>query len=147
MRTLIRICILLTVTTVVQAEPLKFGGEISLKENTPFSKIATMPDAYIGKEVATQAKVEKVCAQKGCWMEVAEGEHRMRVVFKDYGFFVKSAIKSETARLQGSVIEKSLSVKEQKHLLEDEGRSREEINKISNPKKVYQFVAMAVEVK
>ncbi len=70
----------------------------------------------------------------------------MRVVFKDYDFFVKSSIKSEMVKLQGTVIEKTLSVKEQKHLLEDEKRPQQEISQVTLPKKVYQFEAVGVEV-
>lgn len=129
----------------VWASDAKFGGEFTLKEPIKFSEIASEPQKFLGKEVLTNAKVEKVCQKKACWMEVTDGSHRMRVVFKDYGFFVKKDLAPKTVALQGTLQEKTLSVKEQKHFLKDEGKSQAEIDQVKEPKKVFQFVASAVK--
>lgn len=123
-----------------------FGSQFTLKENTKFSEIAATPEKFLGKEVLTTAKIEKVCQAKACWMEVSDAGKSMRVVFKNYSFFVKKDLAPNTVSLQGTLQEKTLSVAEQKHLLKDEGKKDVEIEHIKEPKKVFQFVASAVKV-
>ncbi len=78
-------------------------------------------------------------------MEVTEGPHRMRVVFKDHAFFVRNDLVSKKVTFQGIVQEKTLSVKMQKHLLKDENKPDSELESVKEPKKVFQFVASAVK--
>ncbi len=124
----------------------KFGDEISLKDSTPFAELATSPEKFLGKEILTKAKIEKVCQQKACWMEVSDGGKSLRVVFKDYAFFVKKDLAPNRVALQGRLQEKILSINEQRHFLKDEGKSGANIAAVKEPKKVYQFVASAVRV-
>ncbi len=70
----------------------------------------------------------------------------VRVTFKDYGFFVPKDIVGKKVRIQGKLTEKTMSVKEQKHYLEDEGAPKTELAKITEPKFVYEFIADGVEL-
>ena len=92
-------------------------------------------------------KVVEVCQEKGCWMklEKANGE-RLMVKFKDYGFFMPKNIVGKEVVLDGEATVKEVSVKQQKHYAQDAGKSKEEIEKIKEPKKELQFVAKGVLV-
>ena len=92
-------------------------------------------------------KVVEVCQEKGCWMKIerSNGE-KLMVKFKDYGFFMPKNIVGKEVVLDGEATVKEVSVKQLKHYAEDAGKSKEEIEKIKEPKKELQFVAKGVLV-
>lgn len=59
----------------------------------------------------------------------------MQVKFKDYAFFVPSAIVGKTVVLEGVAQQKLYSVDELKHYAEDAKKSQAEINAITRPEK------------
>ena len=101
-------------------------------------------DKFTGK---VKGKVVSVCLEKGCWMKVARdnGEPVM-VKFKDYGFFMPKDIIGKEVVLDGEATIKETSVKQLKHYASDAGKSKEEIEKIKEPKKEIIFVAKGVLV-
>ena len=98
-------------------------------------------------DVKVEAEVESVCQAKGCWMKVklADG-NTMRVTFKDYGFFVPKDISGKKIIFEGTPEVTTTSVDEQRHYAQDAGKSKEEIAKISEPKRELTFVATGVLV-
>lgn len=98
-------------------------------------------------EGKVSGKVVEVCQEKGCWMKVerANGE-KLMVKFKDYGYFMPRNIVGKDVVLDGEATVKEVSVKQQRHYAEDAGKSKEEIEKIKQPKKELQFVAKGVLV-
>ena len=101
-------------------------------------------DKFTGK---VKGKVVSVCLEKGCWMKVARdnGEPVM-VKFKDYGFFMPKDIVGKEVVLDGDATVKETSVKQLKHYASDAGKSKEEIEKIKEPKREMIFVAKGVLV-
>ena len=86
--------------------------------------------------------IEKVCQVKGCWMTMkVNDEQSMHVSFKDYGFFVPKDIDGKQCVIDGYAYMESMSVEELKHYAEDEGKSPEEIEMITEPKTSLSFVA------
>lgn len=100
--------------------------------------------AYAGK---IEGKVVEVCKKKGCFMKLerASGEPVM-VKFKDYGFFMPQDIVGKTVVLEGVAKVNETSVERLKHFAEDAGKSKEEIAKITQPKKDIVIVADGVVV-
>lgn len=99
-------------------------------------------------QVKITAKINECCKKKGCWMTVdMENGEEMRVTFKDYGFFVPKNADGMTATFEGWAYVDTLSVEMQKHYLEDEGASKEEIDAITAPKPEWSFVANGVIIK
>jgi hypothetical protein len=92
-------------------------------------------------------KVVEVCQEKGCWMKIerSKGE-KLMVKFKDYGFFMPKNIVGKEVVLDGEATMKEVSVKQQRHYAADAGKSKEEIEKIKEPKRELQFVAKGVLV-
>ncbi len=100
------------------------------------------------EEVATKVEGEVItsCAMKGCWMDMkmADGS-TMKVRFKDYGFFVPTkGLEGKHAVIQGTATREVLDVATLKHYAEDAGRSKEEIEKITEPQNKLMFLADGV---
>ncbi len=97
----------------------------------------------------TQAKVEgvitSVCQMAGCWMKMdcVNGE-QVRVTFKDYGFFVPKDMAGSRVVVEGVAVKKELSVETLRHFAEDEGKSAEEVEAITEPAWEYEFIASGV---
>lgn len=126
----------------------KAGDEIT--EDGALTTDAFM-EAIKGKdsvEVKLSAKINAVCKVKGCWMTLDLGnENEMRVSFKDYAFFVPKDADGKTAFVQGWAKVDTTSVEELRHYAEDDGQSKEEIEKITEPKAELTFVANGVLIK
>lgn len=65
-----------------------FGEKITLTDVTPISTIIADIDNNHGKEFLVEGIMIDVCQEKGCWMEIKDGENVLYVRFKDYGFFM-----------------------------------------------------------
>lgn len=95
-----------------------------------------------------EGTVESVCQVKGCWMnlvpEGGDAEQSVFVKFKDYGFFMPLDLAGQKVALQGVAYREVTTVDELKHYAEDEGLSKEEIEKITEPKEELKFMADGV---
>jgi hypothetical protein len=125
----------------------KFGAPITLKEPIELSQVIKEFAKFEKKEILTTGTVAKVCEKKGCWMTINTDVEDVRVTFKDYGFFVPLALKDKPVLLQGQIEKKIVSVGDQKHLLEDAGAPKKEIDAITAPKAEFAFVATGVAIK
>ncbi len=93
-----------------------------------------------------RGKVESVCQVKGCWMNIVsdmEGKEEMFVKFKDYGFFMPLDLEGEVI-MNGIAYREITSVDELRHYAEDEGKSKEEIEAITEPQVELKFMASGV---
>lgn len=128
----------------------KWGAPITMKDARFLSEqLANVTDKSTGKstgECLIKAQVEKVCQSKGCWMNLTDGKQSIRVTFKDYGFFVDKKLFGKTVLAQGNFQMKEISVKDQKHYLQDEGRPQTEIDQVTTPKVEISFIASGVEL-
>jgi len=94
------------------------------------------------------SSIESVCKKKGCWMILQLPEREdVRVTFKDYGFFVPKDSENAEVIVQGKAFLNEISVEDQKHYAEDEGKSETEIAAITAPKLTKAFVATGVLLK
>ncbi len=95
--------------------------------------------------VKFRSKIKNVCQKKGCWMSMAlPGGEESFVRFKDYGFFVPLNASEQEAIVSGKAFVDEISVAELKHYAKDEGKSDDEIAKITKPKVTYAFQADGV---
>ncbi len=133
------------------AEYASFGDQV---DATGASSDQDMLDTYQQLKVADtitakfSASVIDVCQAKGCWMKLKlkDGEEAM-VRFKDYGFFVPKDIAGKEVIVSGNAFVDMMSVEDQQHYAEDEGKSAEEIAQITAPKKTFSFEATGVLIK
>ncbi|NNE31695.1 MAG: DUF4920 domain-containing protein [Winogradskyella sp.] len=93
------------------------------------------------------AKIDEVCSKKGCWMTLDMGnENEVMVKFKDYGFFMPLDAEGEVV-VNGKAFVAETPVDELRHYAEDAGKSKEEIEAITEPKLEYRFEADGVLLK
>jgi hypothetical protein len=133
-------------TMAEDAQNKKFGGKINEESTLQLNQVLDHFDKYKNKTVLIEAKVEKVCEQKGCWMVLTDGKNTIRTMFKDYGFFVPKEILNKKVKAQGIMEQKEISVATQKHFMKDAGAKAQDIKKITSSKMEYQFTADAVEI-
>lgn len=93
-------------------------------------------------------EIKEVCTQKGCWFTMAlpNGEP-MRVTFKDYGFFIPTNAQGFPIILEGVATLTETDVETLKHFAEDQGKSKEEVDAITLPKREITFEATGVIIK
>ena len=122
---------------------ITLDGAISMAE---FEKEMTGSDSVVAK-VTTE--IIESCGKKGCWMQVkmADGSPMM-VRFRDYGFFVpKTGLEGKQVVMQGRAKKDVTDVNMLRHYAEDAGKSKEEIEAITEPEISWNFEADGVLVK
>jgi hypothetical protein len=124
-----------------------FGDVITRDAAVSLTEFTKSYDRKAAQTVKLKGKVLEVCEQKGCWMSLDNGsEGPMMVHFKDYAFFVPRDIKGKNVVIEGEIKSDTTSVKELKHYAADGGKSKEEIEKITEPKVELTFMASGVIV-
>ena len=124
------------------------GKKISEKGAVLATQLATTMGQKDKMPAKVEGTVESVCKMKGCWMNVKTGDGQvMRVSFKDYGFFVPKDIVGRTVVMEGTAETTTTPVSELRHYAQDAGKSKEEVEKITEPEKALTFVADGVIVK
>lgn len=124
----------------------KFGDPITLKKMTNLKDLVNNPGKYKNRDVLIEGVVENVCQTKGCWMEIKQGKNKLRVEFKDYGFFVPYDSKGKKVKLQGKVERREVSEETYKHWMEEAGEPRSKIESVRGKQKVLIFTASGVEM-
>ena len=143
--------LIFTITVNGQIKPAAKGVIYGVKTtaanavevNVMEEKLVTLP-SFTGKVKGT---VKEVCLEKGCWMklEQTDGDGIM-IRFKNYKFFMPKNIAGKDVVLDGIAKITTTSVEMLKHYAEDAGKSKEEIEKITEPKKGIEFIAKGVLV-
>ena len=128
----------------------KFGAEITADEAIAFDQVIKMIETQDSLRTKFKATVEAVCQAKGCWMNLVGAPENVDpsifVKFKDYGFFVPLDIAGKEVIVEGVAYKEVTSVEELKHYAEDEGKSQEEIDQITEPVEELKFMADGVIV-
>jgi len=135
------------VDTNLAVENFESYGALITKDNAKSLEEVTeqFQSLKVGDTINSKikGKIVDVCSKKGCWMTLDMGEETVRVRFKDYGFFVPTDAKGGVI-VNGKAFVSETSVEDLKHYAEDNGDSEEEIAKITEPKKTYNFLADGV---
>ena len=123
-----------------------YYGEIITTENIVNYSEAKKLVTDQGKiSTKIQGTILETCAKKGCWIRLKADNDTLFVRFKDYGFFVPtSGVEGKTAILQGEATYETLEVEQVRHYAEDAGKSKEEIELITEPEYIFSFTASGV---
>ncbi len=99
---------------------------------------------YEGK---IQGKVVEVCQAMGCWAKIQkEDGSTVMIKVKDHEFAMPKDIVGRTIVVEGKAELKETSVAMLKHYAEDAGKSKEEVEKIKEPKKEVTMTIKGVKV-
>jgi hypothetical protein len=125
-----------------------FGAEINDSGVVSLTQLVSelqVKDEFEGKVVG---EIKEVCSKKGCWMTIdLPNGQTMRVTFKDYGFFVPLDSQGYPVVIEGVASKKVTDVATLRHFAEDAGKSKEEIEAITEPKQEYAFEAIGVIIR
>lgn len=103
-------------------------------------------DCSSNDPIVVSAVIEDVCTVKGCWMNIRDGERTARVRFKDYAFFVPRNASGRRVVVIGRGEMTLLDVAWARHLAEEAGKSRAEIEAITAPVPTFEIEATAVYI-
>lgn len=112
--------------------------------------VAELPALMSGKDevqVKLTGQIDEVCKKAGCWITVnLDDSTTMRVRFKDH-FTIPTETGNEECVFEGIAYYDTVSVKMQKHYLEDAEAPQEEIDAITAPKLQLAFEATGIAIK
>ncbi len=96
-----------------------FGKPLEGWPKTSLESVLASPQN--GERVRLEGRISKVCQQKGCWLELKEGERSVLVTFEGYSFFIPKASAGQEVVLEGRVKLKPRSREEIQHLQAEGG--------------------------
>jgi hypothetical protein len=79
-------------------------GERITQPLVQLADIASNPDRYANRVVATSGTVTAVCQEMGCWMELKDASGRAHVRMHGHAFFVPKTAAGHLARVQATVV-------------------------------------------
>ena len=137
-----------TVDKDVKADYAAFGDKIvadkALSREQMYAKYKSLKNGDT-VNIKFKTKIKDVCQKKGCWMALQlPDEKESFVKFKDYAFFVPLNAAGQDAIVSGKAFVSEVSVAQLRHYAKDGGESEAAINKITEPKKTYGFLADGV---
>lgn len=143
--TILAVILSISVSNAQKPKGETFGEKISPKGAVSYDQMLQKLRGKDSIEVKIVGVVDAVCQAKGCWMTITEpNKPEMMVKFKDYGFFVPKDISGRKVVMQGFAYREVTPVDELRHYAEDAGKSKEEIEKITQPKEELKFMASGV---
>jgi hypothetical protein len=112
-RTLTAVAALLWAGGVLAGETATFGKALQGLPPASLKDVLARPEA--GQKVRLEGTIERVCRNKGCWLELKQGEESVHVTFEGYAFFVPRDAAGRRVRLEGKVLVKEPSADEAGH--------------------------------
>jgi hypothetical protein len=138
----------LTTTSEEKKKDEKYGAEITVENAIAVSEIPAILAKQDSAELKVIGKIGECCQKKGCWMKVPiSDDQEMFVRFKDYGFFVPMDSEGKEIVMEGKVKKEVIPVAQLRHYAEDAGKSKEEIEKITEDEVKISFMATGVIIK
>lgn len=132
-------------TTAQTGQPQSFGEAITTDGAVSMTEMVGKLQGVDSVKVKVKGKVESVCQVKGCWVNLHDDQAGdVFVKFKDYAFFLPKDIAGREIVMDGYAFRETTSVEDLKHYAEDEGKTKEEIEAITQPKEELKFMASGV---
>lgn len=126
--------------------PEKYYGK-KIDKSEVYSYESVMSKAYENGSVSTRisGKIIETCKKKGCWMSMATNTDTVLVRFRNYDFFVPTnGVEGKNVIVEGNLFVDTIPVGLLRHYAEDAGKSKEEVEKITEPKLGLSFTADGV---
>ena len=128
----------------------KYGAALTLKKATPISTILNAPESFVDNNVLVQGKVVDVCANKGCWIEIAEeGGQKIKIKVEDDVIVFPQEAKGKMARAEGKVYAIHLTEEDAvnyfEHVAEEKGETFDPAS-VTGPVTFYQIKGVGAEI-
>jgi|LauGreDrversion4_2_1035121.scaffolds.fasta_scaffold97532_2 hypothetical protein len=124
-----------------------YGAEFNKEKSFALNDLYHAMDDADSVDMVISAQIVQTCKKAGCWMEVqnADGTMKTKVFMKDHAFGVPlEGCENKNCLVNGRAFRYKLSVEYLRHLAEDAGKSKEEIEKITEPETAIAIDAMGV---
>ncbi|MBX2888765.1 MAG: DUF4920 domain-containing protein [Ferruginibacter sp.] len=127
---------------------MTFGARMSQQNAlNPNELVTFLQNTPVPKEdIKVRGEVIEVCKEEGCWIRLKTNDGSIFVKFKDHAFLVPLSLVGHTVEVEGAGSVKEMSVDQLRHFAEDAGKSKEEIDAITQPKKETMVKATALAV-
>jgi len=134
-----------TETTETAAPGQNYGEKITQENAISVAELETQMAGQDSLAIKITGEIEEVCQMKGCWvtLKMPSGE-AMRVMFGEDEYFVPKDVSARSAVMEGVAYREIIPVDEQRHYLEDAGKSQEEIMAITQPDTTLTFDAKGI---
>jgi hypothetical protein len=107
------LALLLAAGGAAAGETTRFGKPLRGLPVTPLAELLARPEA--GKALRLEGTIDRVCRNKGCWLELKQGEQSVHVTFEGYSFFVPRDSAGRPVVLEGKVVVKEPAPGEAEH--------------------------------
>lgn len=125
----------------------QFGAPITSADAITYDELLSK-NIQAPTTLKVKGRVSEVCQAKGCWMNIVSDKNQqastMKVRFKDYAFFMPKDISGREVIVEGEASVQVISVDDLRHYAEDAGKTQEEINAITQPRRELTFLASGV---
>ncbi|MCF8368552.1 MAG: DUF4920 domain-containing protein [Bacteroidales bacterium] len=122
-----------------------YGDEISSENPINGKDLLSLMETNDSVWVTMKSRIISNCQHSGCWMDLDLGNNEViKVTFKDYAFFIPLDSEGKTAIVEGFAKREEIPVDILRHYAEDDGKSQEEIDAITQPEMAYTFEAIGV---
>lgn len=91
-------------TAAAADAPQTFGKPLAGLKPVALAEVLAKPEN--GRAVRLEGTIERVCQNKGCWLEFKQEAKSVHVTFENYGFFVPKDSIGKPVVLEGKVIVK-----------------------------------------
>lgn len=124
-----------------------YGNQFELGKAIPVTSLAAQLEGKDTIETTISGIIDQTCPNAGCWLNLkSEGENTQKIT-TDHVFFVPlEGCEGLKAEAKGKAFYNEISVEQQKHYALEEGKSQEEVDKITETKKILTFVATGVMI-
>lgn len=113
---------------------MTFGTSFKAKGAIDANKLEESLQDSNKKEVKVKGVVSQVCTAEGCWLKLKTDNKDIMVKMKDHKFLVPLAMNGKTIVVNGTAQKKITTVEQLKHYAEDAGKSKAEIEAITEGK-------------
>jgi hypothetical protein len=123
-----------------------FGKAVKVKKAVSVTELVSkVTETKI--DAVVKGTVQEVCKAEGCWLKMEDGKGgTIFVKMKNHEFTVPKDIDGKTVIVQGLAAKSITSVEMLKHLAEDAGKTKEQIEAIKEPKVEIKIEATGVVV-
>lgn len=112
----------------------------------PVADVLAAPESYTEQaSLRLEGDIVSVCQNKGCWLRMGDAEQDLFVKFGACDKYVPLDAAGRRVLVEGKLSIEEVSVEEQKHMLEDAGKT-EEAAKITEPKRSVRFAALGAAI-
>lgn len=99
--------------------PRTFGKPLQGLKPVVLKDVLAKPEA--GQVVRLEGTIDKVCKNKGCWLELKQEASSVHVTFEGYSFFVPKDSMGKPVALEGRVVVKQPTPEDVAHLKAEGG--------------------------